>query len=145
MCKNWIEVGSCRYGNKCQFAHGDFELNDKVLPANAKYKSKMCNTFFETLYCPYGSRCLFKHDDRVFEDVTRYNYVTKMTFFPMAYQEYLTSAKDSIETCQSFGRASKSRLPIFQDICKLYDPQECMDETPSKVECKTAFSSPQLS
>lgn len=23
MCKNWIEQGFCRYGNKCQFAHGN--------------------------------------------------------------------------------------------------------------------------
>ena len=22
LCKNWIENKSCRYGNKCQFAHG---------------------------------------------------------------------------------------------------------------------------
>lgn len=23
MCKNWIEQGYCRYGTKCQFAHGN--------------------------------------------------------------------------------------------------------------------------
>ncbi len=32
MCKNWIEIGVCRYGNKCQFAHGDFELLGKQAP-----------------------------------------------------------------------------------------------------------------
>ena len=26
LCKNWIENGSCRYGKKCQFAHGQEEL-----------------------------------------------------------------------------------------------------------------------
>ena len=27
MCKNWTEVGYCRYGKKCQYAHGCDELN----------------------------------------------------------------------------------------------------------------------
>ena len=26
LCKNWIENGGCRYGKKCQFAHGKEEL-----------------------------------------------------------------------------------------------------------------------
>jgi butyrate response factor 1 len=99
MCKNWIEVGSCRYGNKCQFAHGGIELIDKSLPTNAKYKSKMCNTFFENLYCPYGSRCLFRHDDRVMDDLTRYKYVAKLTLFPKMYQTYLNIGKEAADTC----------------------------------------------
>lgn len=28
MCKNWTEAGFCRYGNKCQYAHGQEELSD---------------------------------------------------------------------------------------------------------------------
>lgn len=82
MCKNWIEVGSCRYGNKCQFAHGEFELVDKMQPLNEKYKSKMCDTFYKSLYCPYGSRCLFIHDDRRIEDLTRSIYVSQLVVLP---------------------------------------------------------------
>ena len=26
MCKNWAEAGFCRYGVKCQYAHGVEEL-----------------------------------------------------------------------------------------------------------------------
>lgn len=29
MCKNWKEKGSCRYGDKCLFAHGEMELSRK--------------------------------------------------------------------------------------------------------------------
>lgn len=74
LCKNWIEVGFCRYGNKCQYAHGNYELVGKQQPSNAKYKSKTCNTFNEKLYCPYGQRCLFRHDDRTLEEVQRLFY-----------------------------------------------------------------------
>ena len=28
MCKNWTEAGFCRYGSKCQYAHGAEELSD---------------------------------------------------------------------------------------------------------------------
>jgi len=76
MCKNWIEVGFCRYGGKCQFAHGDHELMGKAPPVNnQKYKSKTCTTFAETLFCPYGQRCLFRHEDRSFHQVKQYFYV----------------------------------------------------------------------
>lgn len=80
MCKNWIEVGSCRYGNKCQFAHGDYELIGKQTPVNAKYKSKTCTTFTEKLFCPYGKRCLFKHEDRCLEEVQVFNYIYRVQF-----------------------------------------------------------------
>ena len=63
MCKNWIESGQCRYGNKCQFAHGNVEVINKD-PTNNKYKSKACKQFHEKFHCPYGRRCLFKHEDR---------------------------------------------------------------------------------
>lgn len=28
ICKNWSETGVCRYGGKCQFAHGFDELSE---------------------------------------------------------------------------------------------------------------------
>lgn len=82
MCKNWIEVGTCRYGNKCQFAHGEQEMIAKLAPINAKYKSKTCTTFIEKLFCPYGKRCLFRHEDRTLEEVKQLYYSIKIQFFP---------------------------------------------------------------
>lgn len=29
MCKNWREKGSCKYGDKCLFAHGESELTKR--------------------------------------------------------------------------------------------------------------------
>lgn len=74
MCKNWIEQGFCRYGRKCQFAHGSQDLVTKE-PQNAKYKSKFCKSFHEKGFCPYGNRCLFRHEQRSFEEVHTYHHV----------------------------------------------------------------------
>ena len=60
LCRSYVETGSCRYGNKCQFAHGDEEIRN--LSRHPKYKTEMCRSFHTTGHCPYGIRCHFIHD-----------------------------------------------------------------------------------
>lgn len=62
MCRNWEERGSCRYGNKCQFAHSDAEL--RKVTHHPKYKTEICKTFWQNGTCPYGKRCCFIHNDK---------------------------------------------------------------------------------
>ncbi|CAG8549469.1 20860_t:CDS:2 [Racocetra persica] len=62
MCRNWEERGSCRYGNKCQFAHSDTEL--RKVTHHPKYKTEICKTFWQNGTCPYGKRCCFIHNDK---------------------------------------------------------------------------------
>ncbi|KAG4304780.1 hypothetical protein PORY_001833 [Pneumocystis oryctolagi] len=59
LCKNWEESRECRYGLKCQFAHGHSEL--RSLLRHPKYKTSPCKTFTEIGSCPYGQRCCFSH------------------------------------------------------------------------------------
>ncbi|KAL1934637.1 hypothetical protein VTP01DRAFT_6819 [Rhizomucor pusillus] len=59
-CRNWVEVGSCRYGKKCRYAHGDQEL--RLAPRHSRYKTQICRAFHVEGYCPYGVRCTFIHD-----------------------------------------------------------------------------------
>ncbi|ORX95855.1 hypothetical protein K493DRAFT_166064, partial [Basidiobolus meristosporus CBS 931.73] len=58
-CRSYEEKGECRYGLKCQFAHGSHEL--RQVPKHPKYKTQMCRTFWESGACPYGKRCCFVH------------------------------------------------------------------------------------
>jgi len=58
-CQSWIETGSCRYGTKCQYAHGKEELRPVI--RHPKYKTEVCKTFSTTGQCPYGKRCRFVH------------------------------------------------------------------------------------
>eukprot|EP00873_Tetraselmis_striata_P039636 jgi/Tetstr1/459900/TSEL_005242.t1 len=59
LCRSWSETGSCRYGLKCQFAHGAEEL--RPVQRHPKYKTEICRTFAVTGTCPYGTRCRFIH------------------------------------------------------------------------------------
>ncbi|XP_013794425.1 mRNA decay activator protein ZFP36L2-A-like [Limulus polyphemus] len=59
LCRPFEENGTCKYGDKCQFAHGNHEL--RTLSRHPKYKTELCRTFHTTGLCPYGSRCHFIH------------------------------------------------------------------------------------
>lgn len=60
LCRSFTENGLCKYGSKCQFAHGIEELRD--LNRHPKYKTEPCRTFHTIGFCPYGIRCHFVHN-----------------------------------------------------------------------------------
>lgn len=61
LCRSWEEKHSCRYGAKCQFAHGEEELRN--VSRHPKYKTEICRTFWVSGSCPYGKRCCFIHTE----------------------------------------------------------------------------------
>lgn len=61
MCRPFEETGHCRYGSKCQFAHGNREL--RGLNRHPRYKTEFCRTFHTTGFCTYGQRCNFIHNE----------------------------------------------------------------------------------
>lgn len=60
MCRPFQENGSCKYGEKCQFAHGFSEL--RTVTRHPKYKTDLCRTYHASGFCPYGPRCHFVHN-----------------------------------------------------------------------------------
>ncbi|KAG9127980.1 hypothetical protein FRC07_006574 [Ceratobasidium sp. 392] len=61
LCRSWEEKGTCRYGPKCQFAHGEEEI--RKVSRHPKYKTEICRTFWVSGSCPYGKRCCFIHTE----------------------------------------------------------------------------------
>lgn len=59
LCRSYQETGTCRYGQKCQFAHGEHEL--RPILRHPKYKTEYCQRFAVQGHCPYGNRCRFIH------------------------------------------------------------------------------------
>lgn len=70
LCRPFEESGHCKYGDKCQFAHGAHELRN--LARHPKYKTERCRTFHTIGFCPYGPRCHFIHneDERINKNYT---------------------------------------------------------------------------
>jgi hypothetical protein len=59
MCRPFQEHGTCKYGDKCQFAHGNNEVRN--VNRHPKYKTDLCRTYHSVGFCPYGPRCHFIH------------------------------------------------------------------------------------
>ena len=59
MCRPFQEHGTCKYGDKCQFAHGMNEVRN--VNRHPKYKTDLCRTYHSVGFCPYGPRCHFIH------------------------------------------------------------------------------------
>lgn len=66
LCKHFMDTGACRYGSKCQFAHGEHELRGVL--RHPKYKTTRCKAFVSTGKCMYGNRCRFIHGDNPEDD-----------------------------------------------------------------------------
>ena len=107
MCKNWTEVGFCRYGHKCQYAHGHDELAeiDRLTEAqarlNEKYKSQNCRQFYREKLCPYGKRCHFRHEYRSFKKIHRHFYQAHVSAMAQTYEDILQDAKDAPDGSKS--------------------------------------------
>ena len=61
MCKNFSLYGTCKYGDKCSFAHTSEHIMVKT-EVSVLYKTKPCDSYSRTGYCSYGMRCQFIHD-----------------------------------------------------------------------------------
>jgi len=62
MCRSYAESLFCRYGSKCQFAHGEEEL--RLIKRHPKYKTRLCRKFTQSGTCLYGQRCRFIHEEK---------------------------------------------------------------------------------
>ena len=80
LCRSYAETGQCRYGVKCQFAHGADEL--RPLARHPRYRTELCHSFHVNGFCPYGSRCNFIHSDATVTETSTGNKPTTMCSGP---------------------------------------------------------------
>jgi len=73
LCRNYLSPKGCIFGDKCNFAHGEHELQLKKLMAEEEdgkldveiFRTHPCFTWLATGACPFDQRCLGLHDPRV--------------------------------------------------------------------------------
>jgi len=121
LCKNWELRGTCKFGDKCSFAHGRHELQNKTA-LHTKYKTKPCKQYHQIGYCPYGQRCQYLHKEAL-----------KPNIFFVPTEEALTSdykcytydlLQEINKMCNNNEEIEKileklpkrPRLQVFQDI-----------------------------
>lgn len=114
LCKTYSQTGSCKYGYKCRFAHGEQELIPRK--RSSFYKKRICKTFMEKGFCLYGQRCEFIHNDEVFKHLKRPYLFDKVFFIKM----FCGNNNDS----NCFSR----RLPVFEEITSKYQENFIIDE-----------------
>jgi len=127
LCQSWIETGACRYGPKCQFAHGKEELRPVI--RHPKYKTEICKTFNTTGHCPYGKRCRFVH--QIFELRSGQQYADPLEEQNQTFDDDLKDKMQALslglapdpvfpapEAIPSDQVKKGSRLPFFQKLRK---------------------------
>lgn len=108
LCRTYEENGCCRYGDKCQFAHGVSELRTVV--RHPKYKTDLCRTFHTTGFCPYGARCHFIHG----EHEKQHKPTTSSS--PSSSSSSSVQRKTSVETMTSRDDASRLLGSLDDDL-----------------------------
>jgi len=98
-CRSWMESKTCKYGDKCQFAHGLNEL--RHINRHPKYKTEICKAFHEGGTCPYGTRCRFVHFS---PDENMKVKPNKEDEFMIPFETYCKTSKNG------------SRLPFFRKL-----------------------------
>ena len=107
LCRPFQEYGHCRYGDKCQFAHGQSDLRTPI--RHPKYKTELCRTYHSQGYCPYGARCHFIHS------AVEARPPPPLTRAPggSGSLNYLTLVKPPLSPSQDSGISSPEGTPSF--------------------------------
>ncbi|CAK8694711.1 unnamed protein product [Clavelina lepadiformis] len=131
LCRPFEENGKCKYGDKCQFAHGKHELRHMV--RHPKYKTELCRTYHTSGLCPYGPRCHFIHNqDEPNVGVQRQNSINAIgvqnnvpASLSITNQSQLTHAVNRPNNLQLMSRQRPvNRLSSFSSPPNLNSPLE---------------------
>lgn len=134
LCRPFQEKGACKYGEKCQFAHGKQEL--RAVNRHPKYKTDLCRTYHTVGFCPYGPRCHFIHNLEEAKSKPLPNCSDIMQPLPMFNNASLglldlqhldssgystsseSSQSNSVADFDSDSEQTMARLPVFSMLSK---------------------------
>jgi hypothetical protein len=142
LCRSFEETGNCRYGTKCQFAHGIIDL--RPVMRHPKYKTEVCKTFHTIGTCPYGKRCRFIHvppSQKLPGDKEMASEESFSSLNPINESSVTNSPRDLNETLTTTTLPTVSALPVspifaltVPAVSKPQQQVEIIETTQSKPE-----------
>lgn len=121
LCRKWVTTGTCRYGSKCQFAHGVAEL--RKLVRHPLYKTSLCKSYQASGMCRYGSRCRFIHDETEQElsGLTRSNSSNNVAYAASSRLMPRTMGSGRMHT-PAFPRVPSAPENLNNQVQQMHDP-----------------------
>ena len=109
LCRQFSENGECKYGDKCQFAHGINDLKD--VNRHPKYKTDYCKTFHSKGFCPYGPRCHFIHEfyEKSTETATHQAFKSFKNKYEISMNKKLKSFKPGFQSSSLLSSSQNSQ------------------------------------
>ncbi|CAO3629868.1 unnamed protein product [Cunninghamella blakesleeana] len=119
-CRNWTELGYCRYGEKCRYAHGENEL--RATPRHVRYKTQICKAYHQQGECPYGLRCTFIHDDPIINNNERNAYSITSPASSTSSLSPTLSSQNSLELNDLFFHSPSMKSKHYDNSCEYSYP-----------------------
>ncbi|XXG90110.1 hypothetical protein AAC387_Pa12g1950 [Persea americana] len=119
ICNSWVDTGFCRYGSKCQYAHGKEELRPSRL---RKFKPELCKSFVLTGTCAFGPKCRYSHPEAA-RPTKMATTETGLETVEASPAKTATEADEMVADAEAYinkvlyGPSQRRRLPVFKEIC----------------------------
>lgn len=147
ICHYWEMNGTCKFGERCAFAHGEKELVSRKMSNN--YKTKKCKQFFENGFCPYGIRCQFSHESEKKSGVCYINEIAITDFLNVPEMKTIFLKRPRLQTFEKIAQFSpketeEKRLQLLDDIIEARYRFKASEEssTVGSEEFEKYYSSP---
>ena len=132
MCKNWREKGTCKYGDKCLFAHGESELT-KRSTANGPEPAKPAN---DSVPAPSAKPAVVDQEPKKLIESSAEK-IGKIGVQPQDMPEVKIQAEESAVKIQTlFETPEKGESPQNMLTPAFSTSQQEMSTMPSTSQCK---------
>lgn len=130
ICNCWLEFDACPYGEKCTFAHGFQQLQQRT---DRQKQNELCKSYQFEGVCYYGKRCKFRHDQVLtgkteqpcFSLVHKDHMITDGQFnssAPVYNDRGDALTREELQVCKLDKRqgAAEARLAVLDGVLKQY-------------------------
>ena len=146
LCRNYMQLGFCRFQASCTFAHGENDRQRKPRPAPKPVAQvpppTNCRQFHKEKFCIKGSQCTHRHEVRAYLRIHRHFYMPQMT--AMTFLNRGTEL-NSRQRVVFHDIDTSAKLSVFSSIHALGDAEiQSQFESENVAPDQNGFAKPQV-